>query len=94
MEIIVNLNVERAQLTRLIPNKTQPRVAGLDTATFSRMGALDRALQETPVARPEAISRAQELIGDVKYPPADTIDGIAMLLALRTEVVAGGESQS
>lgn len=88
MEVKANNGVEVAN--RAIVNQTRPRPAsaGLDTATFSRVAALDRALAEAPFARAEAVARAKDLIGDVKYPPTDTIDGIAMLLALNH--AAGG----
>lgn len=94
MEIKANKNVDVA--SRVTVNQTRPRPAsvGLDTATFARAGALEQALQETPVARPEAVNRARELIGDVKYPPADAINGIATLLALKVGGGAGGESLS
>ena len=83
MEVKANNNVDVAQRVAINQARPRPASVGLDTATFSRVAALDQALAETPVARAEAVARAKDLIGDVKYPPTDTINGIAMLLALK-----------
>lgn len=82
MEVKANINIDAAQ--RVIVNQTrvQPPQSQTDTASFRRSEALNHALQATPAARPEAVARARELISDVLYPPADTIEGIAALLAL------------
>lgn len=54
---------------------------GVDTAQFDRAAALNRALADTPDLRANEVERARELIGDVSYPPAETIQRIASLLA-------------
>ena len=92
MEVKANQNVDIAQ--RVIANQTKPRpaAAGSDTASFTRVAALDEALHATPTMRPEAVARAKELISDVLYPPADTINGIATLLALKLETGDRAES--
>jgi hypothetical protein len=84
MEVNIN-NVDAAQ--RVIVSQARSRRAPLetDTTSFYRVAELDRSLQATPVVRPEAVERAKALISDVKYPPADTIQGIAALLALKLE---------
>ena len=43
--------------------------------------ALDRALADTPDLRADRVERARELIRDVSYPPEETIQRIASLLA-------------
>ena len=93
MEVKANQNVDVA--SRVIVNQTKPRPAavGSDTTSFTRVAALDEALQATPAVRPEAVARAKELIGDVKYPPADTINGIATLLALKLQTGELAEPQ-
>lgn len=55
---------------------------GADTAQFDRAAALNRALADTPDVRPSEVERARDLIGDVSYPPPETIKRIASLLAL------------
>lgn len=86
MEVKANNNVDVP--SRVIGNQSKSRPArlGSDTVSFDRVTALDKSLQATPVARPEAVSRAKELIADVKYPPSATIEGIAALLALKLEI--------
>lgn len=62
-----------------------PGGQGADTAQFDRAAALNRALADTPEGRPGEVERARELIGDVTYPPPETIKRIASLLALHLE---------
>jgi hypothetical protein len=85
MEVKANINVDAAHRVITTPSRTRTPEPEANTASFQRADALDQALRATPVARPEAVARARELIGDVKYPPADTIKGIAALLALKVD---------
>ena len=50
---------------------------------FENVRALNSALRETPVSRAEVVKRGVELIGDVNYPPRETIQQISHLLAMR-----------
>lgn len=88
MEVNSNQNIDAAHrvLINRASSQRMPREA--DTASFERVAALDRALRETPVVRPEVVARAKELISDVKYPPAAAIEGIAALLALKLDTGA------
>jgi hypothetical protein len=92
MEVKANINIDAAQRVVVNPVRSQRASAGADTASFQNVEALDQALQATPEVRPEAVAHAQELIGDVKYPPADTIRSISALLAIEG-VGADGSSQ-
>lgn len=85
MEVKTNNNIDVAQ--RVIVTQTKPRPTPLksDSTSFQRAQALDQALRATPEVRPEAVSRAKELISNVKYPPSAAIAGIAALLALRLD---------
>ncbi len=85
MEVKANKNVDAAPAVNI--NRTRPRPAAVesDTASFNRAAALDQAMQATPAVRPEAVARAKELLSNVKYPPATTIEGIAALLALKLD---------
>lgn len=88
MEVKANNNVDAVQRLPQSPVKSREAVVDQDTASFSRVKALDQSLEATPVVRTEAVSRARELIGDVKYPPVKAIDGIAALLALNLDPAA------
>ncbi len=85
MEVTTNKNIDAAQ--RVLVNRTNAKRMPheSDAASFERVAALDRALRETPLVRPEVVARAKDLISDVKYPPAAAIEGIAALLALKLE---------
>src|SRR5438128_99750 len=50
---------------------------------FENVRALNSALRDTPVSRNDVIKRATELVGDVNYPPRETIAKISHLLAMR-----------
>jgi hypothetical protein len=91
MEVKANTNIDAAQ--RVIVNQARTRTPQpeADTTSFIRAEALDQALQAIPAVRPEAVARARELVSNVKYPPADTIQGIAALLALKIKG-AGADS--
>jgi len=68
---------------------TAPRVSARVTVqqgggpSFEQAAQLNQALRETPEVRPEAVARAQHLIGDVRYPPDETLQSIARLLAIQ-----------
>lgn len=51
-------------------------------APFKRAAALEDSLREIPLVRPEKVAHARSLVADVKYPPEETLDRIANLLAL------------
>jgi hypothetical protein len=85
MEVKANKNVDAAQRLLVSPIKPRASMAGEDTASFNRVEALEQSLAVTPAVRTEAVARARELLGDVKYPPAKAIDGIAALLALKLD---------
>lgn len=54
---------------------------GADRAEFAQTDALQRALEQTPDIRPEAVWRARDLFQQVPYPPVEIIQGISRLLA-------------
>lgn len=51
-------------------------------ASFERAASLEKSLKEIPLVRPEKVERARSLVMDVKYPPEETLNRIANLLAL------------
>ena len=50
---------------------------------FENSRALRTALQNTPESRDGVVARATELVGDVSYPPPETIRMISHLLAIQ-----------
>lgn len=57
--------------------------AAEDEVAFENSRALTTALQNTPESRDDVVQRATELVGDVNYPPPETIRMISNLLALQ-----------
>lgn len=57
--------------------------AAEDEVAFENSRALTTALQDTPESRDDVVRRATELVGDVNYPPPETIRMISNLLALQ-----------
>jgi hypothetical protein len=55
---------------------------GADSADFEAAAELREALQQTSDIRPEAVNLAKILVGDVTYPPLETIQRIGALLAI------------
>ena len=54
-----------------------------DEVAFENSRALTTALQNTPESRDDVVRRATELVGDVNYPPPETIRMISHLLAIQ-----------
>src|SRR5262245_50802737 len=63
--------------------QSQPPQSAQDEVAFEDTRALTTALQETPAVRAEVVRRAAELVGDVNYPPPETIRMISHLLAIQ-----------
>jgi hypothetical protein len=87
MQVKAN-NVDAARAVTVQTAKARPVAAVEDSTSFNRVAALEAALKATPAVRPEAVARARELLSDVKYPPIEAINGIAMLLALKIDATA------
>ena len=52
-----------------------------DRTSFESAAVLEKKLADVPEVRPEAVARARDLIASTNYPPPETIDKIAALLA-------------
>src|SRR5882762_5392940 len=59
--------------------------AAQDEVAFENSRALTTALYNTPPSRDDVVRRATELIGDVNYPPPETIRMISHLLAIQMQ---------
>ena len=95
MEVTPNNSLDTSM--RVNPNPVRARTAhaeseNLDTAVFNRAQALDQALRATDAVRPGEVSRARQLIADVKYPPIAAIEGISALLAMKLDDPNAGSS--
>lgn len=85
MEIKLSHNL--GAVSRLASGPARPREtrAAGDAAAFDRAEALNHALDATPGTRPEVVARARALVADSSYPPRETIQRIANLLALHLD---------
>ena len=54
--------------------------------SFERTAALETALKEIPLVRADKVEHARSLVADTKYPPEETLNRIANLLAIHMSV--------
>ncbi len=85
MEISFHLrNLDAATSTSYV---TKPggklATATEDEVAFENSRALTVALNNTPEVREDVVRRVTELVGDVNYPPPETIRQISHLLAIQ-----------
>ena len=59
--------------------------AAQDEVAFENARALTSALHDTAAVRDEVVRRATGLVGDVNYPPPETIRMISNLLAIQMQ---------
>jgi hypothetical protein len=85
MQVHPNNGIHAAEKATVKPPAASRPSATTGSASFRESEALHAALRETPDVRTEAVAWAQDLIGDVQYPPLETIRGIAALLALHLD---------
>lgn len=67
------------QASRTGVHRPQPPADQVDLGSSA---ALNRALRETPPTRPEEVERARQLVASPTYPPQETIQSLAHLLAM------------
>ncbi|MCC6233728.1 MAG: hypothetical protein IT580_13845 [Verrucomicrobiales bacterium] len=86
MEVHANNNtngVDPVRFSRTAPRR--PAEPTQDQTSFEGVNAVNRALEATPASRSEAVDRATGLIGDLTYPPRETIQRLSHLLALKLQ---------
>lgn len=84
MEINFHLKSLDASGTDFVTRTSKREAAASqDEVAFENSRALTSALESTPAVRDEVVRRAAELIGDVHYPPPETIRMISHLLAIK-----------
>jgi hypothetical protein len=90
MEINFHVNVGSVGRTPPKEPVTRGSEAVQDEVALENTRALRRALENTPDSRAELVDRAMIVLGDVNYPPRDTIQKISHLLALSLHQESGG----
>jgi hypothetical protein len=82
----INFHLRRLDVTGAsFVNKPGNRKAAQDEVAFENSRVLTTALQNTPASREDEVRRAIELLGDVSYPPPETIRMISHLLAIQMD---------
>ena len=86
MEISFHLRSLYATGTSLVSKPgNRAAQAAQDEVAFENSRALTTSLQNTPESRDDVVRRATELVGDVNYPPRETIRMISHLLAIQIQ---------
>ena len=82
-------NVGAVGSTPAVRPVTPPRASDAraveEEVAIENTRALRQALDDSPHLRAEVIKRAAELVGDVNYPPRETIRMISHLLAIKLQ---------
>lgn len=84
----MDIKFNPSQPTESAANKpvTRSRAAAApETVPFEQVQSLERSVKELPLVRPEKVAQARALVADVQYPPMETLDRIASLLALHMQ---------
>ena len=93
MEIQPNLNATRVGPTQAARPAVRSARTAEDKASFSAATALDQALQNTPAQRVDVVEKAKRLVGDPTYPPRETLQKIATLLAMHWDQETKAQEQ-
>ena len=86
MEIKLDLNAGNVQQVKAAKPVVRPERVETEAARFDKADALERALERTPDVRSEVVERGKQLVADPAYPPRETLQRIAALLAMEGEV--------
>ena len=82
MEINSNLNPGGLRQSSASTPSARAPLPVRDQVAFPAAAGLNQALQQTPDNRAAIVERAQMLAADPSYPPLETINRIANLLAI------------
>jgi hypothetical protein len=86
MEINLNTKINSVSRTNSIASQGREIRSVREQASFTNSDALNQGLTNMPEIRNEAVKRAQDqVLGDVPYPPAETVAKIAHLLAINLD---------
>ena len=83
MEIKLNRNIDSvARVVNTQPKASRPIDSDSALSAFENSRALEARLEQLPDVRPEKLEMGRRLVGDPAYPPRETIQRIAALLAM------------
>ncbi len=82
MEINPNSRIAWSPSLAPVPATRTASEIATDRTTFDEIRKLNQSLGNAPDVRPEVVARAKALLGDVHYPPMETIQRIGELLAV------------
>lgn len=77
-----------SRVPKVEPSQTAVRAnapSSADKTSFPDSAALQEKLKSLSDVRPEKVAYAKGLVADVKYPPDDMLDRIAVLLAINVK---------
>ena len=83
MTIKLNTNIDSVARLNGAPRPAREVSSEKELNGFQSSQALEARLQSTPNIRADKVARARELIGDPAYPPRETMEGLAHLLAMK-----------
>lgn len=86
MQIKLNSNVDPVVNVPQGASKAPAGSSAADPASFAQAERLDQVLATSPDTRAAAVASAKQLIAQSSYPPPETIDKIAALLATHLEL--------
>jgi hypothetical protein len=82
----INTNISAGVVNGAIaPKRAAVLKPRSDRVTFDDSAALNSSLENIPDTRAAAVQRARDLIGDVTYPPEETIRKLSLLLAIKLD---------
>ena len=86
MEIKLNTNLDSvARLNNISTKASRPVDRPAATTEFGSSQALEAQLRALPDVRQEKLKQAQDYIGNPAYPPRETIQRLAALLAIEED---------
>jgi hypothetical protein len=86
MEIKLNVNVDSvARVSSTRPKASRPIDSDSASSAFENSRALEARLEQLPDVRAEKLDSARRAVGDPAYPPRETIQRIATLLAMQDQ---------
>jgi hypothetical protein len=86
MEIKLNRNVDSvARVSSTHTKASRPIDSDSALSAFENSRALEARLEQLPNVRSEKLETGRRLVGDPAYPPRETIQRIATLLAMKEQ---------
>ena len=83
MEIKPNRNIDSvARVVSTPPKASRPLDSDSALSVFENSRALEARLEQLPDVRTDKLETGRRLVGDPAYPPRETIQRIATLLAM------------